>query len=96
MIQPESVKIPIGPVARGRVAQLIARQQELRAQLTADPLLDLKTVCTVLNVSYSTLNCLLASGKLRAWQAVPHGKRKVRSSILQAFLRQGDQYGVTS
>jgi hypothetical protein len=76
---------------RGRVGQLIQRQEEIRAQLVQDPLLDLGTVRSVLQCSYGKLNRLLSDGKLAYWQAVPFSERKVRQSTLTAYLAKGDQ-----
>jgi hypothetical protein len=76
---------------RGRVGQLLQRQQELQAQLTADPLLDLATVRSVLGCSYGKLNGLLARGELAYWQPVKFSERKVRQSALAAYLAKGDQ-----
>lgn len=77
---------------RGRVGQLIQRQEEIRAQLVADPLLDLGTVRSVLGCSYGKLNRLLATGAVPYWQAVPLSERKVRQSALSAYLASGDQH----
>jgi hypothetical protein len=71
---------------RGRVGQLIQRQQRLRQQLVADPLLDLATVRSVLGCSYDKLNRLLATGAIPYWQPVKFSERKVRQSALTAYL----------
>lgn len=89
MIQ-STLKTPVSPSRSGRVRRLLARQEELRNQLTSDPLLDLETVRTVLGVSYGTLNRLLATGRLKKFQ-IGRGERKVRQSALAAYLAQGDQ-----
>lgn len=84
-----SVKNPVGPMQRGRVGRVLQRQQELRDELTQDPLLDLETVRAVLGCSYGTLNRLLSSGVLKQFQ-VGRGRGRVRQSALREFLAQGD------
>ncbi len=77
---------------RGRVGQLIQRQEEIRAQLVQDPLLDLGTVRSVLQCSYGKLNRLLHEGVIPYWQPVKFSERKVRQSALNAYLASGDQH----
>lgn len=76
---------------RGRVGQFLQRQEEIRAQLVADPLLDLGTVRSVLGCSYGKLNKLLATGVIPYWQPVKFSERKVRQSALAAYLKAGDR-----
>jgi len=85
-----TLQSPVKPVQRGRLGQLIARQQELRDELIMDPLLDLGTVQQVLGISYRTLNRMLNTGELRKFQVRRHASRKVRQSVLREYLRRGD------
>lgn len=75
---------------RGRAGVLIARQQEIHAQLAQDPLLDLATVRAVLGCSYGKLNKLLHDRVIPFWQPVKFSERKVRQSALAKYLAAGD------
>lgn len=75
----------------GRTAMLIKRQQAMRDRIVPDPLLTIGEVRAALGISYGSLNKLLSSGKLAFWRAVPGSQRRVRQSVLTAFLEQGDK-----
>jgi excisionase family DNA binding protein len=89
MIPATSTKASMRPLIGNRLSRLVARQEENHAKLSADPLLDLKTVRTILGISYSGLNRLIHSKKLTAWQ-VGHGARRIRTSVLNAYVASGD------
>lgn len=91
MFPATSTKSAIRPEVSGRFSRLVQKQEELNARLTRDPLIDLKSVRSILGISYSQLNRLIKERKLPVWQACPHGSRRVRSSALDAYLASGDQ-----
>jgi excisionase family DNA binding protein len=87
MIQP-SVKSPT--LLSGRTGQMASAIATARAELSTDPLLTLAEVRAVLHCSYGTIDRLIRKGFLRTWQAVPHGTRRIRQSVLRAYLESGD------
>ncbi len=85
---------PLRQTFRGPLALQIEHQINQRAQLFADPLLDLATVRVALGgISSSTLNKLVKNGELPTVRIGKHGHRKVRTSVLKTFLATGVQNG---
>jgi len=81
---------PLRQTFRSPLAKQIEHQLTQRTALFADPLLDLTTVRVALGgISPSTLNKLIKNGELATVRIGKHGHRKVRTSVLKAFLAEG-------
>ena len=85
-----AVKAPIQALQRGPLAAQLERNIQQRAALVADPLLPLREVRLVLNVSYSQVRKLISNKSLRIFR-IGKGHIKVRQSVLMELLTKGDQ-----
>lgn len=89
-----NVDTPLRQTFRGPLARQIEHQLSQRAALFSDPLLDLATVRVALGgISPSKLNQLIRDGELRTIRIGRRGHRKIRTSVLKAFLATGVQNG---
>jgi hypothetical protein len=66
----------------------------MRQDLFADVLLPMRVVQHALgDISYAQLNSLIKAGKLKTWRISPHSQRKVRMSVLKAFIESRENGG---
>jgi hypothetical protein len=86
---PQVLKAPVKVQQRTALQAQVERSMAVKRELFADPLLNLPQVQTALGgISYKSLDMLLRKGELRAFRVHPRGQRKVRLSVLRAFIAE--------
>jgi len=89
-----SVKAPVKPAQQRALDLQVQKTLQMRQDLFADVLLPMRVVQHALgDISYAQLNSLIKAGKLKTWRISPHSQRKVRMSVLKAFIESRENGG---
>jgi hypothetical protein len=84
---PHSVKAPVKLPQQRALDQQVQKTIQMRQELFSDALVPLKVVQHALgDISYAQLNNLIRDGRLKVWRVSPRSQRKVRMSVLRAFI----------
>jgi hypothetical protein len=85
------VKTPVHRVPPSSLVQQLARQQTLKAEILADPLLPMREAKMLLgNPCISLLRKWVKNGTLKTWRVGPRGHFKVRLSEIRRLIALGD------